>query len=246
MCDILAISAGHSYTPQEYLPIFAEKGRKNMHGWGVGFFRDDEALVETSPEQVFHGEQVHDSFQRLARVIDSRIIVAHVSCSLSGGRHGGHGHPFNLSFLDHSWLFVHVGVVESIGEYLTVNTPRLEMEGSPPRILEYLRDQLVSLQARNPYLGLFAALRLSVQRLVSDYPGHYTFFLANESVLFAFSNFQQLFLFKTAETLGDILLITSVEEGLSEKEWVALRPGEQSGGLLLAVAGPEVLYSEDV
>ena len=45
MCDILAISAGYNYTPKNYLPIFAEKGGENMNGWGIGFFREDQALV---------------------------------------------------------------------------------------------------------------------------------------------------------------------------------------------------------
>ena len=59
MCDILAISAGYNYTPQKYLPIFAQKGKDNMNGWGIGFFREDKALVEKSSEQVFKQDQVH-------------------------------------------------------------------------------------------------------------------------------------------------------------------------------------------
>jgi predicted glutamine amidotransferase len=87
MCDIFALSAGYNYTAQDYLPVFAEKARKNMNGWGIGFFREGQAFVEKSSEQVFVGDQVHESFQRLARVIDSRIIISHISCPLSGGRH---------------------------------------------------------------------------------------------------------------------------------------------------------------
>ncbi|MGA8180330.1 MAG: class II glutamine amidotransferase, partial [Desulfobacterales bacterium] len=93
MCDIFAISAGYNYTPQEYLPIFAEKGQHNMNGWGIGFFREDQAFVEKSDEQVFSNQQVHESFQRLARVIDSRIIISHVNCPKSGSLHLSHKHP---------------------------------------------------------------------------------------------------------------------------------------------------------
>ena len=39
MCDLLAISAGFNYTPRQYLPLFAEKGKRNLDGWGIGFFR---------------------------------------------------------------------------------------------------------------------------------------------------------------------------------------------------------------
>jgi hypothetical protein len=144
MCDIFALSAGHNYTAKDYLPVFAEKAKQNMHGWGIGFFRNGSALVEKSSEQVMIGDQVHEGFQRLARVIDSRIIVSHISCPLSGGSHSAHNNPFSLSFLDHTWLFVNVGKHHDIEQYQTVNEPRLEPEVNAARIFEYLRDHLVS------------------------------------------------------------------------------------------------------
>lgn len=242
MCDILAISAGFNYTAKQYLPLFAERGRRNMNGWAIGFFREGQALVEASPEQVHTGYQVHEGFQRLARVIDSRIIVAHVRCSLSGGHHQTESYLFTLSFLDHDWLFAHVGVVEGIQQYQTRNEPRLDADAYSARIFEYLRDQLLSLYALNPYVSLEDALGAGVQRLVSDYPGHYAFFLANESVIFAFCNFRHFLLLREAELMGDILLMTTVEEGLSPNNWVALKPDAGSRGKMLVVAGPELLH----
>lgn len=246
MCDIFAISAGYNHTPKKYLPIFAEKGKQNMNGWGIGFFRDDQAFMEKSSEQVFSQDQVHESFQRLARVIDSRIIISHINCPKSGGRHTDHHHPFKLSFLDHSWLFAQVGVVKSIEEYRTTEKPRLTADVYTARTFEYLRDQMVLLHNQNPYITLYMALRISIQKLVSDYPGEYSFFLANESVLFAFCNYRQLMLLKESESMGDILLITSIKEGLSQSNWQLVMPDPQSHGELLVIAGPDVLYAGDV
>ena len=246
MCDILAISAGFNYTPKQYLPLFAERGKGNMNGWAIGFFREGQALVEASPEQVYTGYQVHESFQRLARVIDSRVIVAHVRCAQSGGHHQTDSYLFTLSFLDHSWLFAHVGVVEGIQQYRTRSEPRLDADAYPARIFEYLRDQVLSLYARNPYISLEDALEAGVRKLVSDYPGHYAFFLANESVIFAFCNFRHFLLLREAELMGDILLMTTVEEGLSPNKWFPLRREEGSRGKLAVVAGPELLHVADV
>ena len=246
MCDIFAISAGYNYTPKKYLPVFAEKGKQNMNGWGIGFFRDDQAFMEKSEEQVFSQEQVHESFQRLARIIDSRIIISHINCPKSGGRHIEHRHPFKLSFLDHNWLFAQVGVVEIIEEYRTTGKPRLAADVYTARIFEYLRDRMVLLHNQNPYISLYMALRISIQKLVSDYPGEYSFFLANESVLFAFCNYRQLMLLKESESMGDILLITSIKEGLSQNKWQQIMPDPQSLGELLVIAGPDVLYAGDV
>jgi len=246
MCDIFAISAGYNHTPQKYLPIFAEKAKHNMDGWGIGFFRDDQALVEKSDEQVFSQEQVHESFQRLARVIDSRITISHINCPKSGGRHTGHRYPFKLSFLDHNWLFAQVGVVKSIEKYRTNEEPRLAADVYTARIFEYLRDRMILLHNQNPYISLYMALRISMQKLVSDYPGEYAFFLANESVLFAFCNYRQLMLLKESESMGDILLITSIKEGLSQSKWQQIVPDPQSYGELLVIAGPDVLYAGEV
>jgi len=217
-----------------------------MDGWGVGFFRDEKALVEKSSDQVFLHKEVHDSFQRLARVIDSRIIISHVTCPKIGGRHTVHKHPFSLFFLDHNWLFAQIGVVESISEYRTTEAPRLEVDVYPARILEYLRDRMVSLHRQNPYISLYTSLRISIQKLLTDHPGDYAFFLANESVLFAFCNFRRFMVFKESETMGDVLLITSIEEGLSKSKWQPIVPDAESHGELLVIAGPDVLYAGDV
>jgi predicted glutamine amidotransferase len=246
MCDIFALSAGVNYTAQQYLPIFAEKGKRNMNGWGIGFFRDNQALVEKSAEQVYSGEQVHESFQRLARVVDSRIIVSHISCPLSGGRHSAHNHPFSLSFLDHVWLFVHIGSIDGIENYQTTNEPRIDVDVNPARVFEYLRDQLISYLRYTPYGSLGRSLVRSIGNLLSEYPGHYAFFLANESVLFAFCNFRQLMLLRESESLGNSLVVTSIAEGLSDEEWIAIRPEKDTLGKLLVVAGPDVLYLGDV
>ena len=246
MCDIFALSAGHNYTAQEYLPVFAEKAKENMNGWGIGFFRESQAYVEKSSDQVFIGDQVHESFQRLARVIDSRIIVSHISCPLSGGRHSAHNNPFSLTFLDHTWLFVNVGRDQNIDQYETVNAPRVEAESKAARIFEYLRDELVKRVENYPYGSLYGTLRDIIRQLLADYPGLYMFFLANESVLFGFSNFRRFLLLKKSETIGDILVVTSVGERLSSGEWIPIKPEKNSLGRLMVIAGPDVLYSGDI
>jgi predicted glutamine amidotransferase len=246
MCDIFALSAGVNYTAQQYLPIFAEKGKRNMSGWGIGFFRDNHAFVERSSEKVYEGDQVHESFQRLARVVDSRIIVSHISCPLSGGSHAVQNHPFSLPFLDHEWLFVHVGIVEGIENYETRNEPRIDVDAYPARIFEYLRDQLVSYLRYTPYSSLGRSLVKSIRTMLSEYPGRYSFFLANESVLFGFSNFRQLMLLRELESFGNSLVLTSIKEGLSEKEWTRIQPEDNAVGKLIAVAGPDILYLGDV
>lgn len=217
-----------------------------MSGWGIGFFRDNQALIEKSSEKVYDGEQVHESFQRLARVVDSRIIVSHISCPLSGGLHTAHNHPFSLSFLDHVWLFVHIGLIEGIADYETSNEPGIDVGVYPARVFEYLRDQLISYLRYTPYGSLGRSLVKSIRNLLSEYPGNYAFVLANESVLFAFCNFRQFMLLRESESVGNSLVLTSIKQGLSDKEWMSISPEPNTLGKLLVVAGPDVLYLGDV
>ncbi|RLB04277.1 MAG: hypothetical protein DRG83_05160 [Deltaproteobacteria bacterium] len=246
MCDILAISAGYNYSPGKYLPIFAEKGKRNMTGWGIGFFREHMALVEKSAEQVFDSDQVHESFQRLARVIDSRIIVSHVSCPLSGSKHSAHNHPFTLTFLNHSWLFAHVGIVDNIESYKTTCEPKIDVDVYTARIFEYLRDRIVEIFNVNPYISFLQALRNAIMKINAEFPGCYAFFLANESVLYSFHNFRPLVILKESEKIGNVLIVTSIEEGLTDKGWHEMSPKKGAIGKLLIIAGPDLLYSEDV
>lgn len=246
MCDIFAMSSGYNYTPEKYLPIFAEKGRQNMDGWGVGFYRDDRAFVEKSSEKVFINDHVHESFERLARVIDSRIIISHINCPKSGSIHPSHRHPLELSFLDHHWLFAHIGIVKHIDNYKTMQTPSLHISASTARIFEYLRDRMIALHKQNPYISMYHALKLGIKNLIEDYPGYYAFFLANESELFAFYNFRSLYILKVSERSGDVLMITSIKEGFSSNNWLSIEPEKGSVGKLLVIAGPDVLYAGDV
>jgi len=62
MCDLFALA----------------KAKKNMDGWGIGYFRKHHAFIEKSAKRVFVSGYVHDSFRKLARVVKSRIIICHI------------------------------------------------------------------------------------------------------------------------------------------------------------------------
>jgi len=46
MCELFAMSAGHNYSAQEYLPPFTDKARANISGWGIGFFRGGQVFID--------------------------------------------------------------------------------------------------------------------------------------------------------------------------------------------------------
>ena len=246
MCDVFGIAAGTHSKAQHYLPAVARKAAEPMNGWGLGFFRNGQAGIETSAGQAPGGGKLQESWQRLTRLIDSPIIVSQISCPLDCGRSVAENRPVSLSFFEHSWLFVHVGRVDRIAGYQTLHAPGVAADIYPARILEYLRDQLLAYMGSNPYGNLHKGLSYAIRCLSGEYPGRYTFLLANESVLFAFCNANRLMVLREPATLGKALLITSLDKGPERPRWTPIRPGPNGAGKLVTIAGPDILQTADI
>jgi glutamine amidotransferase len=246
MCDLFALSAVHHYTAATSLPLFAVRGRKNVHGWGIGFFRQRVPVVEKSGDQVFADGRLHVSFQRLARVVNSPIILAHIRYKSSGVVDDCHAHPFVLDFWGQSWIFAHNGKAPAIETYVTPNTPTLEATSDSARSFEFLRDFFLEAEPRRPHTPFGTILKQALVLLQHRYPGEYNFLLTNGQVIWAFTNHRQFLMLKASEKLEDALLLTTIEEGLSQEHWQEISAGEGSLGKLLLIAGGDLVLTEDV
>lgn len=246
MCEIIAVSAGPYSKAHQYLSTLARKAAEPMNGWGIGFFRNNQACIETSSGELLDSAPLYDSWQTLTRMIHSQIMISQIRCPLECGRHIPDNRPFSLTFFEHTWLFAHVGQVDRIGTYRTVHSPKIDSTIYPARIFEYLRDQLLSYTGSNPYGSLHKALSYGIRRLCAEYPGRYAFLLANESVLFAFCNFGSFMLMRKPASFGSALLLTSLSESLNRQGWTPIRPNPTGAGKLLTIAGPNILHLGDV
>ncbi len=246
MCDLFALSASRSHTAAASLPLFAVRGRANVHGWGIGFFRNSVPVVEKSGEKVFQDGRLHGSFERLARVVNSPIIVAHIRYKSSGQVDECHAHPFILDFWGQSWIFAHNGKAPAIEPYLSRHQPVLEAGSDSARTLEFLRDFFQDAAPRRARVPFIQILREALSRLLQEYPGEYNFLLANGRVLWAFTNHRQFLLLKGSSKLEEALLLTTIDEGLSPENWkrITARPG--SAGKILLIAGGDLLHLEDL
>jgi len=246
MCDLFALSASRHYTAATSLPLFAVRGRKNVHGWGIGFFRRHQPVLEKSGERVFTDGRLHGSFQRLARVVNSPIIVAHIRYKSSGQVDECHAHPFTLDFWGQSWIFAHNGKAPAIEPYLSRHEPQLEAQSDSARILEFLRDFFGEAEPRRRHTSFIIILKEALGSLLREYPGEYNFFLTNGRVLWAFTNHRQFLLLKGSSKLEDALLLTTIDEGLSPENWKKIVAGPGSAGKILLIGGGDLLYLEDL
>ena len=243
MCELFAMTAGQHYTAQEYLPLFADKSRANISGWGIGFFRNGQVFIEKSCEGIYAGDQVHDSFQRLARVIDSRVILSHIRCTKAGHQKESHAQPLYDRFLDHQWLFSFAGESKTAYSYVSPQ-PIIGEDLLAARVFEFVRDGVLAQMADWPDQSLYQGLVVAFKQLITRYPGEYTFFLANESVLFAFLNHAQVFIYRPPEALGEFLVLTTVAGGLTldPDHWRGYANTDPTRGQILIISGSDLLY----
>jgi len=247
MCDLFALSAATNYSVPKSLPIFAAKAARNMDGWGIGFFRKNRAYVEKSATQAYQEGRFHDGFQRLARVVASKFIIAHVRLRTSGPIDECHAHPFVLQFKGQDWIFAHNGKSPAIESYRSQKVRLDDVVSDSARIFEYLMDGIAARYERsNDIFGLFMAVADTSRQLIEEYPGPYNYLLTNGSVLFAFSNHRQFLLLKESNSLERGLLLTTVEHGLSEENWARFSRRAESIGFLIAIVGSDVLLKEDI
>lgn len=247
MCDLFALSAATTYSAPRSLPVFALKAGRNMDGWGIGYFKRGRAYVEKSASRAYHEGRFHDSFQRLARVITSKFIIAHVRLRTSGPIDECHAHPFVMRVRGQDWIFAHNGKAPSIKSYQGRTVQLDEAVSDSARAFEYLLDGISSRYENHRGIPcLFSALAETSSQLVRDYPGSYNYFLTNGWVLFAFSNHRQFMLLKESRNLERGLLVTTVEKGLSGENWVRVAKPAGSRGLLMAIVAGDIVLMEEI
>ncbi len=246
MCDLFALCAPRTFTAAASLPLFGVRGRANVHGWGIGFFRQGRPVVEKSQDRVFTDGRLHGSFQRLAKVVAGPIIVAHIRYKSSGQVDECHAHPFALDFWGQSWLFAHNGKAPVIEGYQSPYVPGLEATSDSARTFEFLRDCFLEAQARRGRTSFLEVLRGTLTRLLQDYPGEYNFLLTNGHILWAFTNHRQFLMLKGSRRLEEALLLTTIGEGLSSEAWQRVAAGESARGKILLLAGGDLILQEDL
>ena len=248
MCDLFVLSAGKDYSAPTSLPLFAKQARVNMDGWGIGYFKKYRAFVEKSADRAYVSGRVHDGFQRLARVVNSRIILCHVRLQTSGPVDECHAHPFILEFGGHNWLFAHNGRSPAVEDYRTLGSPIEGAQSDSARAFEYLRDRMASYvhSPPQPLPTLFETVYRCTAQLLQEYPGNYNFLLTNGWVLFAFTNHRRFMMLRGSRKLEGGLMLTTLRRGLSDENWMRVAKSTNKQGLLLMISGTDIIFQEAI
>jgi predicted glutamine amidotransferase len=159
-----------------------------------------------------------------------------------------HAHPFILEFGGHNWLFAHNGKAPAVEDYRTRGSAIEGAQSDSARTFEYLRDRISHYfhSPPQPLPTLFETIYRSTGQLLEDYPGNYNYLLTNGWVLFAFTNHRQFMILKGSKKLEGGLMLTTLERGLSDENWMRVAKSTNRQGLLLMISGTDIIYRETI
>src|SRR3712207_724612 len=113
-CDLFLLSSHHPYTANHALASFAQRGLRNVHGWGIGSYVDGATRVLRSADPALtyaasEGRLLSREFAVAMQAIASPTILGHLRLTSCGETRVENNHPFTLPFLGYQWLLVHNG-----------------------------------------------------------------------------------------------------------------------------------------
>ena len=241
MCDLFALCAAHSHCAATSSPI-RRPGAAERPRLGHRFLPPEPPGGGKIRRKSLPGGAAARSFQRLARVVASPIILAHIRYRSSGQVDECHAHPFALDFWGQPWIFAHNGEAgaSSLPE---PPSPSLAASSDSARTFEFLRDYFADAAHRRLHTPFLQILKEALIGLIERYPGEYNFLLSNGAFLWAFTNHRQFLLLRGSQKLEDALLLTTIAEGLSPENWQKISRQEGTWGKILLIAGGDLVLA---
>jgi len=83
---------------------FRELGIKNPDGWGIGYYKNNNAVVFKEPISIKDSSILYQK----AKHLYTNILISHVRKSTQGVKKKENTHPFNFG----NWIFVHNGNID--------------------------------------------------------------------------------------------------------------------------------------
>ena len=104
-CDLFLLSSHHDYFANNALVQFANRGSRNIHGWGIAGYRHGRANVLRSvdPAIVKDSGDLSREFFITTKAVSSSIILGHLRLISKGSGNELNNHPFKLNFLGYDW-----------------------------------------------------------------------------------------------------------------------------------------------
>ncbi len=107
MCELLGMSFNLPVQPKFSFKEFRKRGYRNPHGWGLGFYPDNTAIVIKEPRDAIKSKL--SNFVNNYPYIRSEIIISHVRYATHGKSEYRNTHPFQRIIYGKDFVFAHNG-----------------------------------------------------------------------------------------------------------------------------------------
>ncbi|MCA9442240.1 MAG: class II glutamine amidotransferase [Candidatus Omnitrophica bacterium] len=252
-CDLFLLSSHHPYLANRALTQFANLGRRNIHGWGIGAYLNGQPnVVKSSDPAVQYGkeedkESLNAEFSAAIRSALGAPILGHLRLQSRGDLRSENNHPFRLKFLVYEWLLVHNGSSHRTDD-LVPHDEQLLVESTcdSARVFEFLRKEIIDYSCADTKHSLIHACRTAFGKLLEfDSDGSYNLILSNGHLSFCLVHWRSFYLLHRDKDSGDTALISTLKL-TEDEEWTEFRKKTNKRAKVLVFSGPTLIYNGDI
>lgn len=246
-CDLFLMSSHGAWSAEQSLDSFARRGNRNIHGWGIGSYREGLARVIRRESAALDGEHVSGEFDVAMNSISSEVIVGHLRLASSGRVIRENSHPFKLNFLGYDWVMVHNGTGRRINEMVPHQERLLEEStNDSARAFEYLRKEIISYYCSDDKKSLIEAVRFAYAKLIENDPqGSYNIILSNGYLSWCFIHWRPFYVLNREKASHNVAIISTIK--LTDNEdWIEVKPGHMKKARMHVYNGPTLIMNGDV
>ena len=212
MCDLFGLSCNEMDRATKSLPIFSEYGRRNPHGWGIGWFDGNQALVHRAPNRADLDENFFETIDQ-AR---SKNMISHVRWATHGEKCECNCHPFKRHQGGRDWLFAHNGWVDGAEIH-----PNAEGDTDSESIFNEIIDKVIEYQNSDSIKGKYPAIKKAIRSIFQSYDRtiNLNIFLSDGNMMYIFNHYSSkpIYMLRRSKTYGNAILIST--QKLTNEYW---------------------------
>ena len=230
-CDLFLMSSHAVYHTNNALYNFAKFGKRNIHGWGIGYYIDSKSHIIKSSESIYNTKtnNLNNEFSEAMKEITSTIILGHLRLAPRGVVKKENNHPFSLNYLNYEWLLIHNGTSHNIDKFGSPAEYLLnDSTTDSARVFEFIRKNIITYYAGDPKHSLVEACKTAYSKLLKTDPlGTYNIILSNGYISFVFIHWRKFYMLNREKDAGNALLISTIKLTDNE-EWIEIQNFENN------------------
>lgn len=206
MCELFGLSANVKVGVKVSFEEFFEHSETHRHGWGIGFYTDNAAVIIKEAVIAKYSELL--KFIKDHEYVKSNIVISHIRRRSAGEVAYRNTHPFCREVFGREWIFAHNGTAR------IRHNPQFRLEFYHPvgetdseYAFCYILDRIRELgsEKQNDLTALHRVIEQAANEIGQH--GKFNFLLSNGEYLFAYANRAFLYyLFRHPPHRGEIRL----------------------------------------